>query len=648
MLKDMINEFLEKNDVIPARSFAYRKGLSTASCLNEFLHRVALLKTNNYKVLVLSLDINNAYNCVRVDFLARILNDIRLNPLISRWIINFLSSRILRLGSKEIEVTNGLPQGSCLSPILFNIYTAKLHELEDSRTKIFQYADDFLLMVFDRDFDVASGHLQSKVRSFQRMCGSLNLSFNPSKSNSIYFAKNSVKQISLNVDGFQIEQVKKLKFLGRIVTNSMTVRDHYDFISEEVKNRVNLLKCLSAIRGGLHPKVSLNTYKSFVRSKIEYGRTTTANAPEYINKKIERLQNDMIRRSLGVPKTTPIHTRYALAGELPPKYRAKLLTAKEIIRNVTKNERLYDIIADNPRVKSSYSAVFHEFADILQRIKAVQHSSHAILKTRVNVLPGVKNNMPAEVIRATYNAELNFYTQNDFTVFATDASIAQEATGCGVFNVTKNQKFLFNLCFRSSSTFGELYAIRKALDIAAEDGYYKVVIFTDSLAACKALGSVETDNFLVAECHNIVRESNMERCHVVWTPGHCGITMNEEVDYLSKQAVEVGAPLEPFLTPAEALNQIEFRLKSWWNEEYQCLSQEKGRFFYGIVNNIFEKPWYSKINLNAADTKLYNRLLVGHMYDKVYLKRIGACQDDVCEQASNFGFAWMYFLVEYL
>lgn len=39
--------------------------------------------------------------------------------------------------------------------MLFNIYTANLNKLEDNKTQIFQYADDFLLMVFDHDFYMA-------------------------------------------------------------------------------------------------------------------------------------------------------------------------------------------------------------------------------------------------------------------------------------------------------------------------------------------------------------------------------------------------------------------------------------------------------------------------------------------------------------
>lgn len=58
MIKSEVSAHLDRVGIFPARSFAYRRGSSTATCINEFLHRVALLKANDFKVLVLSLDIS--------------------------------------------------------------------------------------------------------------------------------------------------------------------------------------------------------------------------------------------------------------------------------------------------------------------------------------------------------------------------------------------------------------------------------------------------------------------------------------------------------------------------------------------------------------------------------------------------------------
>lgn len=64
----------------------------------------------------------------------------------------FSENRILKLGNDTINVKYGLPQGS-LSPILFNIYSRGLHMIEDNNTKVYQFADDFTILSFHKDFD---------------------------------------------------------------------------------------------------------------------------------------------------------------------------------------------------------------------------------------------------------------------------------------------------------------------------------------------------------------------------------------------------------------------------------------------------------------------------------------------------------------
>ena len=57
-----------------------------------------------------------------------------------------------------------------------------LHTLEDERTAIFQYADDFLIVSFAKHFDDAVENLSQKMRHFRIKCN--DLSFNLEKTHS--------------------------------------------------------------------------------------------------------------------------------------------------------------------------------------------------------------------------------------------------------------------------------------------------------------------------------------------------------------------------------------------------------------------------------------------------------------------------------
>ncbi|XP_075146564.1 uncharacterized protein LOC142236963 isoform X2 [Haematobia irritans] len=556
-----------------------------------------------------------------------------LDTAYCNWIINFLSHRILKLSNSEVSVYNGLPQGSCLSPLLFNLYTASLHTLEDGNTTIFQYADDFIIMSYHRDFAEARSNLIDKVREFMDTCRNLNLSFNPSKSNTMYFAKNGFKNIDMVIDGTRVEQTKKLRFLGRIVTNSLSIKDHYDSISKETQNRVNMLKCLTSIRGGLHPNVALNVYKSIVRSKIEYVRTTAADAPKSINKRVERLQTDMLRRSLGVARSSPTHIVYALAHELPPEFRAVYLTAKELIKVQSRDKVLYDLVSDNPKVNSSYSYVYYEFPQIFDSIEHISNSlTSRKVTVRLNLLPNGKNNYPIDILKSIYLSEIDGYKNFNFTIFATDASVSTNSIGCGIVNVSTNQRFLFRIGFAASSTFGELWALVKALEIAIEHEDDKCVLFTDSLAACKIIASENTNNYIAATFHQKLQDSNINKCHIVWIPGHRGLNINELADETAKLAAECGAPLNPKLTPEEGLNKIRTALWNNWNLEFKKISLCKSIKASKLFEDVRIKPWFSKYMFNPQETKIINRLHTARTYDKPFLLKIGAISSDVCNE----------------
>ena len=103
-----------------------------------------------------------------------------------------------------------------------------LHTLEDERTAIFQYADDFLIVSFAKHFDDAVENLSQKMH----------LSFNLEKTHSMYIAQASNKAVDININGILITEVKSLKLIGRDLDPSLTLVDHYDRVCHE-----SLSKC---------------------------------------------------------------------------------------------------------------------------------------------------------------------------------------------------------------------------------------------------------------------------------------------------------------------------------------------------------------------------------------------------------------------
>lgn len=191
------------------------------------------------------------------------------------------------------------------------------------------------------------------------------------------------------------------------------------------------------MKGGLNPRIANNTFKSLVRSKIEYVRTVTCRTNKTNENNIEKLQCKSLRNCMGLPIDTPRHVIFAISGNLPPRFRSEILTARELINLKTYNMQKYiNLTQGMPLINSSYSQIFYKFKNILDLIEIPnEFPSKQKLKVESD-LQGYfgmsKGQVPNSQIRGTYNDLISKYEEQGFHIVATDASILGNV-GCAIY-----------------------------------------------------------------------------------------------------------------------------------------------------------------------------------------------------------------------
>ena len=136
------------------------------------------------------------------------------------WFRNYFTDRFQRVITHEestqwLPVSRGLPQGSRLNPLLFNICVRKLPE--KCISDIFQFADDTTLAAADPSLEVVTTILTTSFNATKEFCHSLRLIISAAKTQSIIFkaARKCIPQdYHLILDNCTITTQTSVKLLG--------------------------------------------------------------------------------------------------------------------------------------------------------------------------------------------------------------------------------------------------------------------------------------------------------------------------------------------------------------------------------------------------------------------------------------------------
>ncbi|CAM5110902.1 unnamed protein product [Natator depressus] len=191
-----------------------------------------------------------------------------INMKIERWIRNCLTGRlqwVLLKGelSGWREVTSGVPQGSVLGPILFNLFITDLGT--KSGCALIKFADDTKLggiANLERDRDI----IQEDLDDLVNWSNSNRMKFNSEKCKVMHLGINN-KNFSYKLGTHQLEVTEEEKDLGVLVDHRMTMSRQCDMA---VKKANAVLGCIRRGISSRDKEVLVPLYKALVRPHLEY------------------------------------------------------------------------------------------------------------------------------------------------------------------------------------------------------------------------------------------------------------------------------------------------------------------------------------------------------------------------------------------
>lgn len=667
LVKNRLEWFFESKGLLSSKQFGFRKGRSTFDSLGIFTTDVRLAFSYNESLLAAFVDINAAYDNVVVSILKEKLIRLQVPTMLVNFIINMLSERVINVVSedsiKSRVVWSGLPQGSVLSPLLFNIYTFDLEASFNNSVNILQFADDLVLYIAGKDIELLCSSLTSSLRTLKVWLDVNGLNLSVPKSTVVLFSRmRCPPPISVYFDGLNIPVKKEVKFLGIILDCKLSGLPHCYYISAKCERVLNILRCLTGVWWGSHPFNLKLLYNALVRSILDYGTFFLGPSSVVGLHKLDAIQFKALRIITGAMRSSPTNALQVECGEPPLNLRRQYLCDRFIFRTLqicnhplyTKLQQLSDLVDSSPywshKTPPSPVISFRKFLSF----EAPTHRS--------SYLPIFSINFEALILTPDVNLQLNIpknpkYSNNKFNeivdrnwqgwhyIFC-DASKHSLDTnvGVGVYHLQYNITQKIKLPPESTVFTGECFGLLKSIEYVLLFKLNNSVVFTDSRSALEAICKFpfhKSNRYfpIVFECRKLLYECSLKGFHIAfgWVPSHCGILGNEKADRLANDAISSGDifPYKNFCHDLVSLTKS-FLWKTW-QEHWDHSSQIKGQNYYKIQPIIPAKPWFHKCFLDKQSTSIITRMRLGHVCTPEHLAKLKIVPSNMCECGTDVG-----------
>lgn len=669
MINTRLTWFIESTSGYSHTQCGFRKQRSPEDLLVKFEHEIRASLVNKKITMAVFFDLKQAFDTISHDQLILKLAKTGVKGNMLHWLEEFLKQRTYQVlvedsTSEKKSMRRGIPQGSCLSPTLFNVMVSDIPHIQG--ISISEFADDIAILITTNTIEEAYTGISLALTRLEEWANTWNLIFNPVKTKCMYFARKKIKWKLEGTDMTElphfkllnedIEWVKSHKYLGLTVdAPNLTWNKHIEEVCRSANQRLNMMRAVAGTSWGVDREILLNFYTIYIRPKLTYGITAIASTSTTTLGILEKLQNTALRISLGARNTTPILSLQAEANipplnlhikELCSKYYFKLKTLPDehpttaVLEDETIRDKIWSKLNKKPFIKRS-TEILHFW----------QLPNNILVKTRPypSAPPwkepklSLHEEMPTTVTKDTSNEEKLVITQemiynkyNEHVKIYTDGSIMEESAAAALWIPDFDHQESWKMDYGEARSIMavELTAINMALlwvnihSVILQTK--KIVILTDSRAGIAALKKYAPRHHkcLLDQIKNKSQMLTSEEFDITiqWLPSHVGTPGNEQVDQLAK-AAHAKDHTNFHLEISEINRKIRKTTEKAWHQLYEA---KRNTLHLGsIKKSISHWPWAVIKRSRKLETTLA-RLRMGHVGLNDYLARFKMKDDPNC------------------
>ena len=288
--------FITENGVLSAYQSGFRKKYSTETAIVHLVDSILEKMDNRLMTGAVFIDLKKAFDLVDHKYLLHKLENYGVRGSSLDWFRNYLTTRTQRTQygkelSSSLPVYFGVPQGSVLGPLLFVLHINDLPNCLEN-CSIGLYADDTVIYFTGISTIEIIKAMQDYLDRVAQWMDENSLLLNYSKTETVLFGTRQklekAAHFSLTLHQKTIKRVSTFKYLGVLLDEQLSWKEHTEVVSKKVCKRLGLL---SRIRACLTIEASKCVYNSIVQPLFDYAETAWGELSIGCSQELQRLQN---------------------------------------------------------------------------------------------------------------------------------------------------------------------------------------------------------------------------------------------------------------------------------------------------------------------------------------------------------------------
>ena len=277
---------------------AFRKHYNCQHVLINLIEKCRkALDSRDYIGLIL-MDLSKAFDCLPHRLFLCKLHTYGVSKDACQLIRSYLMNRRQRVKvgcsrSDWMEMNKGVPQGSVLGPLLFNIFINDLILYLHGKCSLFNYADDNTIGIAHTDLHELKDQLVNCTNMAIKWFDSNHMKSNASKFQAMIMKPSpSTDPIMVEINGCNVQTSDCVKLLGIHIDDKLRFQKHISVVCSRASRQINAMNRVSKF---LSKECKIKLYNAFILSNFLYCSIVWHFCSSHCSYKMEKIQKRALR-----------------------------------------------------------------------------------------------------------------------------------------------------------------------------------------------------------------------------------------------------------------------------------------------------------------------------------------------------------------